>query len=421
MIDLNVIEKVAIRLLQSNVFFASLLSQMRKIECDEKMAKQIPTEAVMIRNGRIEMYYNPKFLETLTVDEAVAVLQHEVRHILLDHLTRMRDEYKENPTLANVSQDLNANRDIPHLPNGACTVQSITEQYAKQGIKLNLKEDDTSENYYQELRKHANTMEIQDNGDGTFDIIMKDKNGKEIGRIKVTTICNNPKGEEMGGDVPELAKEVIRQAVKEAHDQAMKQQGHLPQGLEEIIKEWLKPPVVSWRTLLRKFVAASIKSGKKFSWKRPNRRFGEVQKGRLSDRTIALTIGIDTSGSISQEDLQAFFSEIKAIQDCYKSYITVLECDAEIQKEYKLTKYSKLHFDVKGRGGTSFKPFFEYIKEKKIKTDCLIIFTDLYGDQNECKKPNYPVIWTSTTSGQKVPWGYLISLIDNPDKNYKRK
>ena len=42
------------------------------------------------------------------------------------------------------------------------------------------------------------------------------------------------------GDIPELAKEVIRQAIKEAHDATMKAQGHLPAGLEEAIGEWLE-------------------------------------------------------------------------------------------------------------------------------------------------------------------------------------
>ena len=415
---MSVMERIAIRLIQSQPFFSSLLSQMRKIECTGELAKQIPTEAVAVENGRINFYYNPKFLETLTVDEAMAVLIHECHHIVLGHLVRMRDEYKENPTLANISQDANCNRNIQHLPKGCITVQGLRDEFAKKGIKLNLKDDDTSENYYKELNKHSNRYSVETDADGNMELVIKDPNGKEIGRMKIQ-ICSNKDKQSDGkanGGIPELAKEVIRQAIKEAHDATMKAQGHLPAGLEEAIGEWLKPPVISWRTLLKQYLAASIKSGSKKSWKRPNRRFGEIQKGKVSDRTVSVVIAVDTSGSISEEDFKAFISEMKAIQGCYKGTMTVIECDAEVQHTYKLDKYKKVNKNFHGRGGTSFLPIFKYIKEKKLKTDILCLFTDGYGDQSECKKPPYAVIWTTTTTGQKFPFGRVISLIDNPDK-----
>jgi predicted metal-dependent peptidase len=94
----------------------------------------------------------------------------------------------------------------------------------------------------------------------------------------------------------------------------------------------------------------------------------------------------------------------------------VMECDADIQHVYKLNKYNKINTKMHGRGGTSFKPVFKYIEEKRLKTDILVFFTDGYGDQNECKKPPYATIWVTSTSGQKFPFGHTISLIDNPDK-----
>ncbi len=417
-------EKVSIRLIQYHPFYASLLGQMHKIECTGALAEQIPTEAVAIENGRINFYYNPKFLETLTVEEAVAVLTHECNHVVLGHLTRMRDEYKESPDLANISQDMNANKEIQHLPHGACTIKSITDEFAKKGVKLNFKDNDTSENYYKELSKHSNKMEIQQDKDGNTEIVLKDSNGKEIGRVKVTTICSNKDKQSQGtikGDVPELAKEVIRQAVKQAAGDQKKStaRGTLPAGIEQAIEEWLKPPVISWKRLLKQFIAATIKSGSKRSWKRPNRRFGEIQKGKLSDRMISVTIAVDTSGSIGDDDLKSFVSEMKAIQSCYKGTMTVVECDADIQKTYQLNKYKRVQRNFKGRGGTSFQPVFKYIRDKKVKTDLLIFFTDLDGDQDYCKKPGYPVLWVATCAKRKVPFGHVVSLLDNPDKRDK--
>lgn len=423
---MTMMEKLGIRLIHLHPFYASLLSQMNKIECSTpELSAQIPTEAVALENGRINFYFNPTFLETLSVDEAVAVLQHECNHLVKGHLTRMRDEYRENPDLANIAQDMNANRDIQHLPKDACTVKSITEGFAKKGIKLNLKDDDTSENYYKEMKKHSPKMEMSKDGQGNMQIVLKDSKGKEIGRITVKSICNNKdkQSEADGkGEVPELAKEVIRQAVKEAVEATAKARGTIPQGLEEAVKEWLTPPVISWRSLLKKFLAASIKAGSKRSWKRPNRRFGEMQKGKLSDRMVSISIAIDTSGSISNDDLRDFITEMKAIKACYKGTMTVMECDAVIQNTYKLDKYKKIKTNFKGRGGTSFQPVFKYIKEKKLKTDLLIFFTDLCGDQDSCKKPPYNVLWVATVPAKsyKMPFGHVISLVDNPDKKRKK-
>jgi len=422
---MTIMEKVSIRLIQSHPFYASLLSQMRKIECTGELAKQIPTEAVAVENGRINFYFNPAFLETLTVDEAIAVMQHECNHVVKSHLTRMRDEYKENPDLANIAQDMNANKEIQHLPKGACTVTSIMDEFQKKGIKLNLKDDDTSENYYKELKKHQNKMEMKQDGQGNTEITLKDGKGNEIGKMKVKTICSQKDKQSAGdekGEIPEMAKEVIRQAVKEAVEATNKARGTMPHGLEEDIKEWLQPPVISWRSLLKKFLAASIKSGSKRSWKRPNRRFGEFQKGKLSDRIVSVTIAVDTSGSVSDEDLKDFVSEMRAIQACYKGSMTVIECDADIQKTYKLDRYKRVQTKFKGRGGTSFLPVFKYIKEKKLKTDLLVFFTDLGGDQEQCKKPPYPVLWVATVpaKGYKMPFGHVISLVDNPDKKRQR-
>ncbi len=418
---LSMMEKLSIRLIHNHPFYASLLSQMRKIECTGDLAKAIPTEAVAIENGRINFYFNPAFLETLTVEEAVAVLTHECNHVVKGHLTRMRDEYKENADLANIAQDMNANRDIQHLPKDACTVKSIAEQFMKKGINLNLKDDDTSENYYKELKKHQNKMEMKQDGNGNTEIILKDGKGNEIGRMKVKTICNqkDKQSERDGkGEVPELAKEVIRQAIKEAVEATDKARGTVPDSLKEDIKEWLKPPIIPWNSLIKKFLAASIKSGSKRSWKRPNRRFGDVQKGKLSDRIVSVSIAIDTSGSVSNENLRDFLVEMRAIKSCYKGSMVVMECDADIQHTYKLDRYKPMKMSFKGRGGTSFRPVFKYIKDKKVKTDLLIFFTDLEGDQESCKKPPYNVLWVSTQSakGQKVPFGHIISLVDNPKK-----
>ena len=61
---LSIMERISIRLIHSQPFFAALLAQMRKIPCEtEQLKKQIPTEAVAIENGRINFYYKSKLIK----------------------------------------------------------------------------------------------------------------------------------------------------------------------------------------------------------------------------------------------------------------------------------------------------------------------------------------------------------------------
>jgi predicted metal-dependent peptidase len=179
------------------------------------------------------------------------------------------------------------------------------------------------------------------------------------------------------------------------------------------VNEILQPPKISWNQLLRQYVAASIKSGSKQSWKKPNRRFGATQKGRLSDHTIALSVGMDTSGSMGPEDYKIFLSELRSIQECYKAEINVLECDAEVQKHYKLNKFKRAQRNMKGGGGTDFTPMFEYLKNKHIRTDVMVIFTDMYGSFPTAKYP-FKTIWVSTSDVSTAPFGRVIRISDYP-------
>lgn len=393
------IEDAIVNFITNNgTFYASLLSQMHRFAD----AKKTQTMSVQIKNGRINLFYNPAFLEPRSMKDTKAVLEHECLHIVMEHFLRSKDRDHEK---WKVACDLAINQLLYHVPPDALTLEKI---FGQDMYKYSVKTNDNAEYYYEllgkskEAQKNLEKMKQQGQigcGD-SFEDGSSDGSGEDVVKS-------------MEGVDSELAKEIIKQMVNEAV-KTSKGQGHLPAGLERYIEELFRPPKVSWRTLLRRFVANSIKSGSKASWKKPSRRYGDVQKGRIADRTISLTVVIDTSGSVDDGMLQQFMDEVTSIQKAYKSVITVLECDAEVQREYRLKKYEKLKRDVRGRGGTSFKPPFKYIKEKNIRTDALIYFTDLCGDFPD-KKPNIPVVWGYYNGGwggrpERVPFGTVITL-----------
>lgn len=403
MSDIGIIEKIIIRLLRTNgVFYASLAQQCFRIPLEGEKAKQLQTCGVTIKNGRILLYWNPKFFETLTLDEARAVLEHELQHLVRGHIERFKDKDQH---IGNLATDLAQNQFITGLPKDCVTLDKFPKEWK-------LKEKESAEYYYNEMMKHSNKISVSQNPDGSYHVTIKDPKGKTIAEFDVNDMDGSEWKDSDGG---ELSKEVVRQAVKEAVDQMKRSQGTLPQGLEVAVNEILQPPKISWNQLLRQYIAASIKSGHKNSWKKPNRRFGGTQKGRLSDHTIALGAVFDTSGSMGPEDYKIGLSELKSIQECYKADINIFECDAEVQKHYKLSKYKRAQRNMKGGGGTDFTPVFEYIKTKKIRMDVLIYFTDGYGTFPTAKY-SFKTIWVSTSDWNTPPFGRCIRISDYPNK-----
>lgn len=435
---MEIIEKVVVNLLNNQgVFYASLLTQMHRTSTNK-----IPTAGVTVRNGRIELYYNPDFLESLkTIKEQRAVLEHECMHLVMDHIPRMNDR---DHKLWNIATDLAINQLIDGLPKEAVTLDKFPAGWG-------LQPKQNAEKYYDIIYKNADRIEYEYiEGDGKPDqnsqggaggqgkdqkdgkgkdgqggegqgprirVRIKDASGKVKSEFDIDAPGNHNQWK--NADSGDIAKEVVKQAVKEAKEVTERSQGHTPSGLEEYIAELLAPPVIPWQVLLRRLVATKIKAGHKSSWKRPNRRFGEEQKGTLANRRIAITIAIDTSGSIGNEDFYAFMAEIRGIQKSHKADITVLECDAAVQKEYVLKPNMALDTKFKGRGGTAFEPIFKYVKDEHIYTDLLIYFTDMYGSFPP--KPAYPTIWVSTTDIEQAPFGTVISIPKNDPKRKKRR
>ncbi len=396
---MNVQEKVeaaGIRLIHKEPFFAAILMQMRKVA-----TKSVDTAASTIKNGQMYMYYNPDFVDKMTADETLGVFKHEVLHLIFEHVFRREGR---DPFEWNIACDFAVNSFIKGLPDNAI----IAEKF-----KLPVKQ--SAEWYHSNLPKEfkkENQASIEFHKDGTFTITGppgSGENGK--GKSKKTYRLLHDKDEfdkcnERCKEDPALAEAVVREAIQTAMDKC---QGNAPGELQEFIDALLKKPAVSWRQLLRSYFAASVRAGFKSTWKRESRRFGPLVKGKVRERIMNIVIAIDTSGSMGEEEFEEAISEVYYLCQTHKGTKTVIEVDAAVHREYKMKKGLKV--DFKGRGGTSFKPLFEYVAEKNKKPDLLIYVTDLYGDFPD-KKPKYPVIWLrpSTSNATDIPWGRLVDM-----------
>ena len=197
---------------------------------------------------------------------------------------------------------------------------------------------------------------------------------------------------------------------------AAKSQGNVPGELLRMVEE-MKRPKLDWREMLREFVETSAKND--YNWKIPNRRYSQqriILPSLLSKELGTAVIAVDTSGSVSQGELDQFAGEISSILEEYQDItIQVLYCDTQVAKTEEFHSSDlPIQLKIHGGGGTDFRPPFTWVKKNLETPTCLIYFTDL-----ECrsfpKDPGYPTIWvwTKTHSGRSYgtpPFGQVISM-----------
>ena len=135
-----------------------------------------------------------------------------------------------------------------------------------------------------------------------------------------------------------------------------------------------------------------------------------------------LAVAIDTSGSVSQSELNVFATEIQNIAvECGLDRIMVCYCDTMVHKNsdgewwdiYELD-HEELDLKVRGGGGTCFDPPFNLFNKHTDDTDDVVAFayfTDGWGDVSEDVEPDVPVFWMLTEKSSyadALPFGEQI-------------
>ena len=208
----------------------------------------------------------------------------------------------------------------------------------------------------------------------------------------------------------------IKEMVCSVAQSIERKQGHLPAGIDNIVKEMLKPEI-NWKEALSQFVTKTL--GGEHSWSRCSRHAlarGHYLPGK-TDMKIKAALVLDTSGSYLQ-DLPKFLAEFKSLVESFGKYeITLVQCDAEVQdvKQYDAdTPMDFDKFEAKGGGGSDFRPAFKKLRELGDDFNCCITFTDGYISMPTYPPP-YPTLFVLTPDAPKdfVEWGE--KMVYKPD------
>jgi len=363
----------------------------------------IPTACT---NGRDEKY-GRKFVAGLKEPELNFVVLHENLHKAFRHLTTWRKLHDENHSLANAAcdyvinlklKDLDPSERVIAMPRWADGVLKgkpmglIDEKYrglnAKQVFDL-LKEEEKSGG--------SGKGEGEGNGSGKGEGGTGTSQGQGQGGFDDHDWDG---AKEMTEEEKKVLEREIDQAIRQGVMAHQKIAGTGGGDIDRDLLDLLEPKV-DWREMLREFVKSTCSAKDTSSWRRVNRRFlsmGTYMPSLIGEKVGHLVVAVDTSGSVGQEELSGFLTEVRGIAEEVKpSQVDLIYWDSRVagHEEYTESDVGNIINSTKPRGGGGTSPscVSEYLKEKRIEPECIIVLTDGYVGNDWGRDWTAPVLW----------------------------
>ena len=368
---LEKLKKAKIDLALTHPFFGVLLVKLP--------LKKDSSQPTFYTDGKI-IGYNPDFAQSKSVAELKTILCHEVLHVACLHPWRRG---AREPRKFNIACDYAINSILEKnkflMPDEALLDPQFSGKCA--------------EEIYNKIPDPPNNNQ----GQG------KDNTGG-FGEVR----------DYPGESQAEMEQAAMDMEISAQYAEKMAKGYGIDPGLSQALAE-IKGKKLDWPNMLRKFMTDIYKSD--YSFSRPCRRYlphGLFLPDLYSRELGMVVLAVDTSASVSQDELNGFFSEINAImQECNPRETMLIQCDAGIQSVETYGKGDIPTPEVKGRGGTSFVPVFKKMVDDGLEPACLIYLTDLgvnWGEITENIKPTYPTIWVSTNHHSMAPFGETLYI-----------
>ena len=350
------IDKAKAQIVLDHPFFASILLK-RKLT----PTKDIPTLAV---DARGNIYYNEKFVDSLTVPQLVWGLCHEIGHVVGQHALRKkhRDHQKWNYAgdawINDMLDDCGVGTSIPNT------------------VDMKGSKDKTTETIYDELPDQPKGGgQGQSGGQGWDNGLGDDIMQENLSESEIKEIEANGKVE-------------IAQAA-----QAAKARGKLPGKLAEMVADILavKTP---WYDILHRHMNEYVKQDQ--TWTKPNRRHigqGVYLPSIASEPAMGeLVIQVDVSGSISRRELDYYNGHLaRIVSQCNPTKVHVLYTDTDVQKYVEFEQGQEVKLEFYSGGGTDMPAGFDFCNDKGIDPCVFVCLTDGYTGFGE--PPSFPVVW----------------------------
>lgn len=405
------------RLILDKPFLGALVLRLPMVAADPSWCQNAATDAR-------KFYYNRNYINELSLQQVQFVLAHEALHCALSHFARRqhRNKHRWDVACDFAINPLLINDGLVPVPE-ALTLKEYEGMTAEEIYPL------IDENTDQEpMDQHLYDKERSDNGQSKPQNQSEDDNegdnrkgdGGEQPRDQNPDNGGNggqPDRQQGGAPQPppltENERETLavqwQQRMAGAAQQAM-QAGKLGGAMARMVDHLLQPQL-PWRMLLARYMTAVARDD--YSFMRPsNRREGDAILPSLRSTQAELAVTLDTSGSISDKEMDEFIAEINAIKGQIRARLSIIACDTTVAEEspwqFEPWEEVELPDHISGGGGTDFRPPFEFVDTRDWQPDLMIYFTDADGEFPK-NPPPYPVIWL-VKGKNPVPWGQRIQL-----------
>ena len=376
------------KLMITNPFYGFVLMSLNK-----RFSDICSTACVAVSGINYELLVNEDYWDSISEENQLATLKHELLHICLFHIEMHKDF--SNKKVFNIASDMAVNSFIDRIEDDDFVRAEDYGFPPEMGAKW----------YYNKLMEGAKSQSSGGSNESTGS-----QDGTPNGTKEITNHNTWKVVEGMSDSQKQLLHNQVDYMIKNAAESVIKSRGSLPGEMQEYIKNLLKPhpPVFNWRSYLRRLVGMAEKYYLKISRKKPSKRF-EGAAGLKHKHLQNLMVAIDTSGSVDTQELAEFYAEIKHIARAGAN-IDIVECDAGIAATYPFKKWDG---GVHGREGTSFKPVFDLFNGRSKKEySALIYFTDGRAPIDGLKSSK-PVIWVITSNGERQNYPGKVCYIPN--------
>ena len=384
------LSKISKELMLKEPYYGFFLIMLNKV-----WRKDLPTAGVSKNGINFQLAINEEFWTGLSEMHQMGLLKHELLHIAFGHLTSFKSF--KNHRLANIAMDMEINQyiDKDWLPKGGVNIDDYED--------LDLERKAGCRYYYDKL----NQFQEEKDKNGSCGNEDMDKLLDQVANGEGPDHSTWGEFEDLSEAEQKLIEKQLQKVLSDAKEQTVKKRGNIPGEIEGVIViEKIVPPKFDWRGYIRRFTGVSTKVFTKKIRRKENRRYEDNPGLKIKMRQHML-LAIDTSGSVSNTELQEFMGEIHHI---YKAGVdvTIMQCDTSIRsiEAYK----GKNEINVVGRGGTEFDPVLDYYNANQKKYTSLVYFTD--GECYTSVVPKGNVLWVlseRSSMNESLP-GRVIKL-----------
>ena len=406
------------RLILDKPFLGALVLRLPMVAGDPKWCEST------FSDGKT-FYYNHDYINALDQEQTQFALSHEALHCALSHFHRrghrvklrwdLACDYAVNPLLIN--DGLKPTPDAMHLRKyEGMTAEEIypcledNDNSGERNLEKEKKSEDANNKDQQSKKDSSDGGQKNENRrDSQNDAPSEAQGGQDKVQDDVGKggLASQPVA--MSAQQEDELSLQWEQRLAGAAQQAL-QSGKLEGDMARMVDHLLQPKL-PWRMLLARYMSATARED--YSYSRPSSRRGDpaVYPSMRSNETN-IVVAVDTSGSINQEEIAEFISEVDAIKSQVRASVTLLTCDSKLNYgcPWRFEAWDQFTFDVEicGGGGTNFKPVFEWVDEQDTAPDLLLYFTDAEGVFPDAE-PYYPVTWL-VKGKTKVPFGVRVQL-----------